>query len=337
MNNPKSSAIVVIMQRLHEEDVSGVILERRGFAGVYDHIMLPMEYDTRPGRQMLSKLGAEDPRTEEGELLFEERFPQDVVDDLKHQLGPYAAAGQLQQEPAPRGGGIIQDKWWLLWEWDEEPPMDYVCMAVDTAYLEKEEADYTAITVWAAFQVDAGKAAVSASVTRYGERQPTERIYAEGHPHVLLKHAWRGKVGFPDLVKRVIKIATDHQVDRVLIEDKAAGVSLSQELRRAFANEQFGIQLVKPKGLDKVSRLYSVQHLFSEGLIWAPDKDWAEMVIRECATFPKGKNDDLVDTVSYALRHMREAGILQRPVERLYELEELKRWRGRAPAPLYPA
>ena len=294
MNNPVKSAIVVIMQRLHEEDVSGIILERKGFRGTYDHIMLPMEYDTRPGRPNVTKLGYSDVRTEEGELLFPERFPAEVVAQLKGELGPFAAAGQLQQEPVPRGGGIIKDEWWTLWVDEAFPPLEYVIGVVDTAYTEKEENDYSAMTVWGVFSVGSGTAqAATRSMTRYGTPQQLERSYGDGSQQVIMLHAWQAKLAFPDLVKRVAKEAKDFKIDTVLIEDKAAGISLSQELRRSFRTESFGVILAKPKGLDKASRLYSVQHLFADGIIWAPDKEWAEEVIRQVASFPKGKHDDL--------------------------------------------
>jgi predicted phage terminase large subunit-like protein len=103
LNEPDKSAIIVIMQRLHEEDVSGQIL-KLGLG--YDHLMLPMEYE--PERQCRTSIGFVDPRTEDGELLFPERFPRHVVERDKIPLGSYAVAGQFQQRPAPRSGGMFQ-------------------------------------------------------------------------------------------------------------------------------------------------------------------------------------------------------------------------------------
>jgi hypothetical protein len=119
LTNPVKSAIVVIMQRLHEEDVSGVILDK-GLG--YDHIMLPMRYD--PGRAMPTMLGHEDIREHEGQLLFPARFPLEVVERDEAVMGPYAAAGQFQQSPEPRGGGVIKREWWQLWEQPSFPPFD---------------------------------------------------------------------------------------------------------------------------------------------------------------------------------------------------------------------
>jgi predicted phage terminase large subunit-like protein len=100
--SPKKSAIIVIMQRLHEKDVSGYIMAND--LG-YTHLMLPMEFE--PERKCITQIGWEDPRKEDGELLFPERFPKDVIDRDKKVMGSYAAAGQFQQRPAPRKGGFF--------------------------------------------------------------------------------------------------------------------------------------------------------------------------------------------------------------------------------------
>lgn len=103
LNNPEKSAILVIMQRLHEQDVSGTILSLK--LG-YEHLMLPMEFE--PERKCFTSIGFEDPRKTDGELLFPERFPREVVERDKVPMGSYAVAGQFQQRPAPRSGGMFQ-------------------------------------------------------------------------------------------------------------------------------------------------------------------------------------------------------------------------------------
>lgn len=113
LNNPDSSAIIIVMQRLHENDVSGYILEQR--LG-YEHLCLPMEFE--PERKCVTSIGFEDPRKEEGELLFPERFSRETVDRDKKVMGPMAVAGQFQQRPAPRSGGFF--------EWDRIEIVDSV-------------------------------------------------------------------------------------------------------------------------------------------------------------------------------------------------------------------
>lgn len=332
LNHPRVSAIVVIMQRLHEEDVSGVILEHKGVGLGYDHVMLPMRYDAR--RPCTTRLGHSDPRTVEGELLFPERFPESVVDRDERQLGPYATAGQMQQSPAPRGGGLIKDDWWTLWPDDEYPPLDYVLGYLDTAYGEKQEGDYCAMTVWGVFTVQ-NKAQIDGAMTRDGTLQKIERRYAEGAANVILLYAWNKRLTFPELLELSIKTGRKWKLDRLMIENKTAGPSLAQELRTSLSTEEFGLTLDNITG-DKWARLSAVQHLFSEGMVWAPDKGWAEEVIRQVGSFPKAKHDDLVDTVSGALGWLRRTGLLTRAPERLHQIEESKVYRSRAPMPLYP-
>lgn len=333
LNNPDKSAIVVVMQRLHEADVSGVILDNN--MG-YDHIMLPMRYD--PVRAAPTKLGYQDPREEAGDLLFEARFPAFVVDRDEAAMGPYATAGQNQQAPEPRGGGIIKDHWWQLWDRPEYPGIEYVVASLDTAYTEKAENDFSALTIWGVFSASAGGTSTR-SADRYGRTIDLNVSYQSealgAVPKVMLMYAWQKKLELHDLVDEVASICARMRVDILLIENKAAGHSVAQEIRRLFAHEDFSVQMHDPKTLDKMARLYSIQHIFSEGMVYAPDKDWAEMVIRQCSSFPRGKNDDLVDTVSMALRHMRNVGLLTRAPERLAELDKMKRDYSSGPAPLY--
>jgi predicted phage terminase large subunit-like protein len=240
----------------------------------------------------------------------------------------------MQQTPIPKGGGIIKDDWWTLWKDDQYPELDYILAAVDTAYGEKQENDYSAMVVLGVFTVQ-NKATISNTLNRYGTRQQIERVYAEGAPNVVLMYAWKARLSFHELVKKVIETAKKWKIDRLIIEDKAAGISVIQEVQRIVSIEEFGISPVTPKG-DKWQRLHSVSHLWAEGMVWAPDKEWAEQVIREVSSFPKGKHDDLVDCMSHGMKYLRDNGLLSRAPERLYDIEESKRYLGKASTPLYP-
>jgi len=107
--NNDDSAIVVIMQRLNEKDTSGIILQRE--LG-YVHLCLPMRFEAE--RKCTTSIGFQDPRTVDGELLFPERFPEETVASLERTMGSYAAAGQLQQRPAPREGGMFKKAWFPI-------------------------------------------------------------------------------------------------------------------------------------------------------------------------------------------------------------------------------
>jgi len=347
LTSPIESAIVVIMQRLHESDVSGVILDKQ--LG-YDHVMLPMRYD--PIRARPTMLGIEDPRQEEGELLFPARFPMEVVDRDERSMGPYATAGQHQQEPAPRGGEVIKAAWWETWMEEAWPPIDYVVASLDTAYTTKQENDFSALTVWGVFSGDYSTMRAENFVNargRFKNNADEASRFDEGvrvrdmldHspesvPRVIMMGAWQGKLELSELVHKVAGFCRKFRVDKLLVEGKASGLSVAQEIRRLYGNEDWAVQLINPGSLDKLARVYSIQHLFSEGMIYAPDRTWADMVIRQCEIFPKGKNDDLVDTVSQALRHLRETGLLVRAPERMAEIDAGRRHVGKAPAPLYP-
>ena len=332
LNNPDRSAIIVIMQRLHEEDTSGLIIDKE--LG-YDHIMLPMRFE--PNRSMPTLLGVEDRRTEAGELLFPERFPEDVVERDERVMGPYAAAGQLQQNPEPRGGGIIKREWWQPWERSSFPPFDFILASLDTAYTSKEENDPSAMTVWGVWTGGDQTATITRSVNRYDEAMAmVERTYTQEHPKVMLMHAWSERLEFHDLVERVRETVADYGVEQLIIESKAAGHSVAQELRRIYGYDDFGIQLIDPKNADKVARLYSVQHLFSEGYIYTPSRPWADMVINQVSQFPKGKHDDIVDTVSMAMKFLRGTGMLVRGSEWTSDLDRSRMHEGAPPEPLYP-
>lgn len=246
------------------------------------------------------------------------------------------SAGQFQQNPEPRGGGIIKRAWWQRWDKPTYPPFDYIVAAVDTAYTEKEENDPSAMTVWGVFSGGDQVARITRSVNRHDEAmQMAERAYSTEHPRAMLIYAWTERLELHDLVERIRETVGDWGVDHLLIEDKAAGHSVAQELRRIYGYDDFGVQLVNPGKADKVARLYSVQHLFADGLVYAPMKTWAETVINQIAQFPKGKHDDLVDTASMAMKFLRESGMLVRANEHTAELDA-SRSLGQKHEPLYP-
>lgn len=360
LNDPKRGAYIVIMQRLHEEDLTGHILSRD--IGEWTHLCLPMRYEWN--RHSSTVIGWDDPRgcddegeplvvvgengermprdaeaervlveEREGLLLTPDRFGEREVKLLETQLGPYQAAGQLQQRPEPKGGGIFKRDWWQLWAEDKFPPFDYILASLDTAYTEKEENDPSALTIWGIFT--------------HRMNQPVRLTFRDGSYHddlnltesaqrVMLMNAWSGRLEINELVQKVAEICSKMRVDKLLIESKASGISVAQEIRRLYGNSAFSVQLMDPKSQDKVSRAYSIQHLFSEGLVYAPDRSWADMVITQCAAFPKAKHDDLVDTVTQALKYLRNTGILVRGEEVIRELEDkMNDYEGRSVAPMY--
>ena len=329
--NPKRSAIIIIQQRLAEDDIIGSVLDR-GLP--YDYISLPMRFD--PSRAQPTMLGLEDKRTEEGELLFPARFPEDVVERDEIIMGPWAAAAQFQQMPSPRGGGVIRREWIPEWTRPTYPQFDYVIAAIDTAYTTKTSNDPSAMTVWGVWSGGEGMAQANRVPAYDGSITSLDRQYREDRPKVMLMYAWAERLELHELVEKVQETMDNYGVLKLLVENKASGYSVAQELRRMYGHEEFAVQLIDPKGVDKLSRLYSVQHLFAEGIIHMPNTTWADMVINQLSVFPKGKHDDLVDTTSMALKHLRDIGLLVRGAEYTAQLDQSRLHVSSNDEPLYP-
>ena len=393
LNDMKNGALVVIQQRLSESDITGHVLSKDH--GDWTHLCLPMRYEWR--RHCSTWVGFDekgkdkwfdDPRgcddakvplvevdedgarvavdaeaeeflenEREGTLLWPERFGEREVRQLERDMGMWTAAGQLQQRPEPKGGGVIKREWWQPWEGANYPEMDMVIACLDTAYTEKTSNDFSALTIWGVFSGQAARQAEN-YIKREGrgEYKLQSNVEAEdkfdsalavkfklnmanqyeAFPRLFLAYAWQARLELHDLVQRVASSCRQFKVDRLLIENKAAGYSVSQELRRLYGHEDWAVQLVDPKGQDKLARLYSISHLFEEGLVHAPNMKWAEEVITQVSQFPKGKHDDLVDTVSMGVKYLRDTGILVRQPEWAADLDESRKHLGKAPAPLYP-
>ena len=156
----------------------------------------------------------------------------------------------------------------------------------------------------------------------------------------MLVNAWQDHLQLNPLVKRIAATCDRYQVDALLIENKANGHDVNNELGRLFSRADWSRQLVDPTQAGaKIARVNSVTHLFEEGMIWRPNTEWAEMVIDQCAVFPRGAHDDIVDAMVQGLRDLRQRGILYRRQEaRWHESELATLARGQAvPQPLYAA
>ena len=291
------------MQRVHEEDVSGIVLSKRL---PYTHLMIPAEYEV--GRDVQNRLGWQDWRTDEGESFWPARYPLDVLADMRKVMDPFAYAGQYQQRPDPKGGGILLREWWRHFPGKvggekirAYPAFDYVVASLDTAFGEKQTNDFSAMTIWGVYTDD------------------------RGIPRALMMHAWQERLAIHDLVEKTATTCRKVKPDRLLIEAKASGLSLRQELRRLYAGEDWGVTMIDPGRQDKVARVHAIAHIFHEGIVQVPavvDADgtempfaWAQMVIDQAALFPKASHDDLVDTASQALKHLRDLGLLRKVVE----------------------
>lgn len=323
LNDPKNGAYVLVMQRLAHDDLTGHILEKAG--DEWCHLMLPMRYES--DRHCVTSIGWSDPRVEDGELLAPERFGEPEVDALERALGPYQAAGQLQQRPTPAGGGILKRDYWRLWDEDSAaengvvagafPAMDYIVASLDTAYTTKQEGDYSALTIFGLWR-DRNDNPQLMLMSGWAKRLELHGPDVERYPgesdfsyEQRARDAW-------GLVEHVVHSCNRFRVDVLLVEATAAGHPVEQEIRRLHRHADFSVRLLPAKG-DKVARAYMAQAPFADGLIWAPDRKWADEVITQCEHFPKGKHDDLVDAVTQGVRFFRETGMLQRSQDRAAE------------------
>lgn len=273
--NSEKSAIVVVMQRLNEKDVSGVILS---MGLPYVHLCIPMRFE--PDRRCTTAIGWTDPRTTEGELMFPERFAEEQVRELEKTLGSYGTAGQLQQRPAPRGGGIINTAWFTYWRGIVPPALDFRFITADTAQKTSEQNDFSVAQCWG--RSTTGKA-------------------------VLLDQL-RGKWEAPELLTQVRAFWIKHLDDPLpvyraatlrglYVEDKVSGTGLIQTMRRE------GIPVVPvQRNKDKISRGYDAAPFIESGNVALPeDAPWLSDFLAEVSAFPSGAHDDQLDPMFDAI------------------------------------
>lgn len=321
-NDPKIGAEVMIMQRQAENDLSGYWLETGGPETV--HLCLPAwhESDMACRTYVRGHLFWEDPREFEGESFWPERYPpaERATDEA---LGDFAFSGQIQQRPVPRGGGIIRREWWRPWPPDDAveqwinaqgqptyPPFEFVLAYLDTAFTKKEENDWSALTKWGVF----GDAA--------------------GRPRAMLAGAWHERMNFKELITKTIATCRAGKVDVLVIENKAGGSWVAEEIMREMRGGEWQIVLDTPVR-DKIARVHAIVPLFVDGIVHAPFmhdvgvwRSWAETVILETEHFPKGRHDDLVDTLSGGLGYLRRNDLIKLAVEHDEDERESKLFRG---------
>jgi predicted phage terminase large subunit-like protein len=201
---------------------------------------------------------------------------------------------QWMQEPTSEEGALIKREWWQKWDKEFLPDVTYVIQSYDTAFLKKETADYSAITTWGIFYPEEG-----------------------GKPNIILLDSLKDRFEFPELRREALEQYKYWKPDMVIVEQKASGTPLTHELRQM----DIPVMTFTPsRGNDKHVRVNSCAPLFEAGLIWAPDEQFAEEMIEECASFPYGDHDDLVDSMTMAIMRFRQGGFLPHPED--YEIEK---------------
>jgi predicted phage terminase large subunit-like protein len=273
VNDPRAGGVVLIMQRLHESDYAGHLLEREG--AQWDHLCLPARFEVDHPTPIRSSLGATDWRVTEGELLWPERWSDEALERLESSLGPYASAGQLQQRPSPKSGGLFQREWFesnLVFAADVPASLVRTARAWDLAASTSGTSDYTANV-------------------RMGV-DSTGRVYVLDAEHF--------RAG-PGDVRRRIRARIDGDGAKcwaVLPQDPgqaglSQAVSLAQELRHAR------LRFVRPTG-SKSTRAEPLAARLPLGTVKFVRGDWNSEFINELCGFPRAKHDDFVDAASDA-------------------------------------
>ena len=296
--NNEDSAIVIIMQRLHEADVSAVAIDLG-----YEHLCIPMRFEH--GRNSLTSIGWSDPRTVDGELMFPERFPEEQVADLENTLGPYAVAGQLQQSPAPRAGGMFK------------PDQIETIGALPAGRIEW-------LRGWDLAATTNGDYTVGAKVGRMPDGRfviadiARDRLVPDERDQLIKTIASRDGVGVP------ISIPQD---------PGQAGKSLALHHVRMLAG--FNVKATTETG-DKETRSEPFAAQVNIGNVVMLRGEWNQALLDEMRTFPMGRHDDQIDALSRAFNTLTIEDIASAGFLDLIRKENAERIARQAPAPTPP-
>ena len=266
-------AIIVIMTRWSLLDLTGRLIDyqtRNPEAEPWEIVELPAILHEN---------------TDKEKSLWPEQWPLEQLKKAKASLDPRYWNAQYMQNPTSENSAIISRKHWRIWDHDDPPQCEYIIQSWDTAFETKNNSDYSACTTWGVF---------------YNEEE-------NDSPQVILLDAFKERMAFPDLKQAALKHYKEWEPDAFIVEKKAAGAPLIQELRAMGIPVQ---EFSPSRGNDKHVRLNAVADLFTSGRIWAPDTRWAREVIEEVAAFPVGEHDDFVDTTSQALLRFRQGGFI---------------------------
>ena len=238
---------------------------------------------------------------EDGKPCWPEFWSLEDLTAVRASIPPSKWNAQYQQNPTGEENAIIPREWWNKWEQEQVPQLQYVIQSYDTAFSKRETSDFSAITTWGVFY-------------------PVE---GEG-PNLILLDSKKGRWDFPERKEIALELYSFWEPDSVIVEAKASGMPLTQEMR------QTGIPVINftpSRGNDKVSRVHAVSPLFEAGMVWAPDKSFAEELIEEVAAFPNGEYDDLVDSMTQALMRYRQGNFVQLPSDDWEESDQSARVR----------
>ncbi len=247
------------------------------------------------------------PDTPDEKSLWPEKWPLEELKKTKASMHPRYWNSQYMQQPTADAIALIKRDQWQVWQSEDPPACDFVLQSWDTAHDTKSMNDYSACTTWGIW---------------YDEQN-------DNKANIILLDAFKDRMEFPELKKVALAHYKEWEPEILLIEKKAAGAPLLQELR------SMGIpasEFSPSRGNDKMVRVNAVADLFASGVVWAPDTRWAREVIEELAAFPNGEHDDYVDTTTQALIRFRQGGFIKADLD---EKDEPRLFRSRRSAAYY--
>jgi len=275
LNDKENGSIVITMQRLHQDDLVGHVLEQDGWEVVSFPAIAEEDevhdIDTLLGRRRILRM--------KGEALHPARESIATLKIIRQSIGDYNFASQYQQTPLPKGGAMVKLSWLQFLEPHEMPPrFSTIIQSWDTANKTSELNDYSVCTTWG---------------------------YSNGKFYLL--DVFRKRLNYPDLKRAFMELKLKHRPTSIIIEDKASGTQLIQDLKADSILNIKGIEHIP--GTDKITRFHSKTALFENGAVFLPKQaSWMEEYVRELTGFPGTKFDDQVDSTTQALEHLQGPG-----------------------------
>jgi predicted phage terminase large subunit-like protein len=275
LNSKENGVIIIVMQRLHQDDLVGHVLEQ---GGEWEILSLPAIAEEDETYVIEDYLGRRIFTRKAGDALHPERDSLETLERIRQSIPEYDFQSQYQQNPIPQGGSLIRREWLQFYELSELPKrFSFVLQSWDTANKSGELNDYSVCTTWGVLR---------------------QRFY--------LLNVFRCRLNYPELKQAVIEQFRRYQPRRVLIEDKASGTQLIQELRGSILGV---VPYEPPPGNDKTLRVYAQTIRFAQGSVFLPvQAPWLDEYLRELLTFPGSKYDDQVDSTTQALDFLGSSG-----------------------------